>query len=402
MFILVLLLFFTAFLFYGFIPGLGAFIIRSQWYRFRQRLINSTHHPIAQPGLFSKNSLDGYLGEYRFFGKLESIQGDNRLWITDSTMTIGLDVEQLSLFLLRSYPVDVDKTNVEHFENTIPDDEPDYLPWKKIYSLPSGIRIFVAGHLYQESGQFIFKQKEKEDLLIVIHDGKKQTLLKRSIWSGRHKNEYLNQFTPVSVACGSLILLLISYFLLQNPTMRFAAAASIMLSTFPISYLLPPGVFLYFLYRHFWKQARSLRSERDLFLLPLRFFNKDEDFKKNEIYVHLPNGEEYGLIKWRPGAKNSSFTLNPEMKIRMTSLNQFLPEENVNYVFGIKDNTRLKESTDPMVEFVCIAGNPKELAKQCNNKSKLLGITAALCIFTGIIINFFLIFFGINFFIFGP
>jgi hypothetical protein len=381
-----------AFLFFGLIPGIGAFLIRAQWHRFRQKLINASLLSIADFSLLESGTADKSLGNFRFFGTIESIQGKNRLWISNNTFSVGIEMEKTSLYFLRSYPVDVRKSNVEFLDETIPDEEPDYLPWEKIYSLPSGIQIFISGQVFIETGQLVFRQKEKDSLLIIIFDGERETLLKRCIWSARQKNEYYNQFTIVSLILGSLLLLLISFLLVSNPHFSVLAFLALTLSTFPIIYLFPPGVLLYFLYRSFWKRSRLLRAERDLLLLPLRYFPPETDYRRELVAITLANGEKYVSSQWKPGEKNTPFTLSPEMKIRGSSLFKQPSEESVNYVFGVQTGHGTEKSNDPMVELLCIPGNPKLLAAECDKKSKELGIVSAFCIFSGLILNFVLIF----------
>lgn len=398
MIILIIALICVAFIFFGLIPGIGAFLIRGHWYRFRQQFILSSFLPVADISLLRSPAPDGQLGHFRFFGSLESIQGNHRLWITDRNFTVGIDVKKLSLFLLRSYPIDEQRTALEFSEDTPPEDEPDFLPWEKIFSLPSGIQIFVSGPLTLDAGQLVFRQIDKDPLLVIIYDGSRETLLKRCIWSGRQKNEYYNQFTTVSLILGSLVLLLISYLLATNP----AAAAnsefvvlslfSLTLSTFPIVYLFPPGVLLYLLYRHFWKRSRLLRSERDLLLLPLRYFPPETDLTCDYTVTTLGNGEKYTCFRWKPGQRKTLFSLNPEMKIRGSSLRKKSAEEIVNYIFGIERENGVTRSQDPLVELLCIPGNPRRLAEECGRKSMELGLVATICIFCGLLINFALIF----------
>ncbi len=387
-------LLFIAFIFYGLIPGIGAFLIRGHWYRFREQFTRSSFLPVADIALLRSPAPDGQLGHFRFFGSLESIQGNNRLWITDRNFTVGIDVNKLSLYLLRSYPIGEQRTALEFSEETPPDEEPDYLPWKKIYSLPSGIQIFVSGPVTVDAGQLVFRQGEKDPLLVIIYDGARETLLKRCIWSGRQKNEYYNPFTTVSLILGSLVLLLVSFLsatsplAADNPEIIMLSLFSLTLSTFPIVYLFPPGVFLYFLYRYFWKRSRLLRSERDLLLLPLRYFPPETDLSCEYTVTTIGNGEKYICFQWKPGMKNTRFSLNPEMKIRGSSLLKKTSEEIVNYIFGVEQGEGVRLSQDPMVELLCLPGNPRRLAKECGRKSMELGLVAVVCIFSGLILNF--------------
>jgi hypothetical protein len=383
---------FIAFIFFGLIPGIGAFLIRGQWFRFRQELIQSSLLTIADRSLLASPDREGPLGHFRFFGSLESIQGKNRLWVTDRNFTAGIDVEKVNLYLLRSYPLDERKSAVEFSEDAPPDEEPDCLPWKKIYSLPSGIQVFVSGPAVAEGGQLVFQPQEKDPLLVIIYDGARESLLKRCIWSARQKNEYYNPFTTVSLILGSLVLLLIAFLAALNPEFIPFALFSLTLSTFPIVYLFPPGVFLYFLYRFFWKRSRLLRSQRDLLLLPLRYFPPDADLSADRTTTPLRNREQYVGLRWQPGRTDSLITLNPQMKIRGNPLPGRSDEEGAYYLFGVQAENGVQPSLDPMVELLCLPGNPRRLADACAHKSKELGLVSAVCIFSGLLVNFTLIF----------
>jgi hypothetical protein len=393
-----IILLFIAFIFYGLIPGIGAFFIRGHWLRFRRQCTHSSFLPLADISLLRSPAADGQLGHCRFFGSLESIQGSDRLWITDRNFTVGADVAGISFFLLRSYPVGEQGTK-GHDEETPPDEEPDYLPWKKIYSLPSGIQIFLSGPVVAEAGRLVFREREKDPLLVIIFDGARETLLKRCIWSARQKNEYYNPFTTVSLILGSLVLLLVAFLTATNPSIAARgeflplSLFSLTLSTFPVIYLFPPGVLLYFLYRFFWKRSRLLRSERDLLLLPLRYFPPETDLSCEYTVTTVGSGEKYIGFQWKPGEKHPLFSLNSEMKIRGNSLLRKADEENVNYIFGVEKDGGVQASSDPMVEFLCVPGNPRTMAEECGRKSRELGLVAAVCIFSGILINFGLLFF---------
>lgn len=381
-----------AFFFFGLIPGIGAFLIRGQWHRFRQQLIQASRHRIADFSIRETGAKSEALGLFRFFGRLESIQGKNRLWITNDTISVGIDMEQTTLYLLRSFPLEAGMTKDNFGEEILSDEEPEYLPWKKIYSLPSGIQVFVSGQVYDEAGQLIFRGKDKHSPLIIIFDGPRDTLLKRCIWSGRQKNEYINQFTTVSLILGSLLLLLISFLFIQNEFLLVHALFALTLSTFPVVYLLPPGVLLYFLYRYFWKRSRLLRSERDLLLLPLRYFPPGEKLEGSLIETTLPNGEHYVGMEWRRGERDGDMNIPRELKFRGSSLSPKTGEENPYYLFGVKSKHEMVRSNDPMVELLCIPGNPEKLSAECDRKAKELGIVSAICIFSGLLLNFGIVF----------
>ena len=128
MFSIILTLFLIAFLFFGLIPGIGAFLIRARWHHFRQRMIHSSLLSLADYSLLHEAHDRTQLGSFRFFGTLESIQGENRLWVTNNAVTVGIDVTKTFLYLLRSYPAGDTSARTTAIEETLPDEEPEYLP----------------------------------------------------------------------------------------------------------------------------------------------------------------------------------------------------------------------------------------------------------------------------------
>lgn len=392
MIILFLALVGIAFIFFGLIPGIGAFLIRGQWHTFRQKLTQASLNRLADFSILDGSENPESKGTYRFFGRLESIQGDNRIWLTNDSVSVGIDMEKTSLYVLQSFPFDPESNSGTTDDETFSDEEPEYLPWKKIYSLPSGIQIFVSGHVWEEDGKLVFRKQEKNQPLVIIFDGPRETLLKRCIWSGRQKNEYVNQFTTVSLISGSLLLLLISFLLISNKLFMLPALLALTLSTFPLVYLLPPGVLLYFLYRFFWKRSRILRSERDLLLLPLRFFRSPQGVFDKKMETVLHDGEHYVGLEWRRNEKKLDLTIPAELKFRGSSLVHRSGEENPYFIFGVQTEKQMRSSKDPMVELICIPGDPARLSGECDRKAKELGIVSAICIFSGLLINFSIVF----------
>jgi hypothetical protein len=405
MIIYILLIFLIAFVFYGLIPGIGAFLIRAQWSRFRRRLISASLLPIATSTI-SKTQKGKYIGDYRCFGTLEAIQGNNRVWIAGKDFSIAADLEKTSIYLLSSYPYELQIEKGEQQEYSFPDEEPTYIPWKKISSLPSGIQIFICGSLFIEDGRFLFKSQQNTPLLVVIYDGNKELLLERSIWSARQKNEYLNQFTPVSHVSGSLSLLLIAFILsrlidFSLPAFHFysllysiPAIISLTLGLFPIIYLLPPGVFFYFLYRRFWKRARLYRAERDLLKLPLRYMQDLKDLENKEYSFMLPDKEQYSMLCRSKETAKQDPLLTLNIPLRECSLQKEVDKEKDYYFFGISDNNGLlKKPHDPMCELIYTPGNPYRLAEACQKKAIKVGLLSAFFIFSGLGINLISVFF---------
>jgi hypothetical protein len=402
MIIYIFFIFLIAFVFYSLIPGIGAFLIRAQWHTFRRRLISASLLPIAtNTSIKAKKSR--FIGTFRLFGTLEAIQDNNRVWIAVGGFSVAADLEKTSIYLLSSFPGELHAEDEEQGEFNLPDEQPVYIPWKKIFSLPSGIQIFLSGCLFIEDGRYLFKNQPNNPLLVVIYDGNKELLLERSIWSARQKNEYLNQFTPISLVCGSLSLLLIAFLfsrmidfsknIFSQLNYYIPAVLSFSLFLFPIIYLIPPGVVLYLLYRHFWKQARFLRAERDLLKLPLRYLSDPSGLERDEHFAFLPDGEKYVMLRRSKDAKQFDPLFSLNIPHRGCSLEKKVAGEKDYYFFGTPDRKKLlNKPQDPMGELIAIPGNPYELAEACQKKSVKVGLLSAVFIFSGLLINLILIF----------
>jgi hypothetical protein len=406
MVIYIFFIFLISFVFYGIIPGLGAFMIRAQWFGFRKRLTTASLLPMAD-NTAKHTQKSKYLGRFRLFGTLEAIQGDDRVWISGSDFSVAADLKKTSVYLLSSFPHGLPAAEKDRVEPRFPDEQPSCIPWEKIFSLPSGIQVFISGSLFAEEGRFHFKNQPTDPLLVVIFDGNKELLLERSIWSARQKNEYLNQFTPVSLVCGSLSLLLIAFLLsrlidFSLPAFHYYSLSfsiptllALTLSLFPIIYLLPPGVGLYFLYRHFWKRARYLRAERDLLKLPLRYLDMHA-LEKTESVGSLPDGEKYIMLRKSKHQAGNDPLFRTTVPVRDCSLKTDVEKEPDFYFFGSPGGkSLLKKPDDPMGEVISIPGNPYRLAAACQKKAIQVGLLSAFFMFVGLVLNLTLIFLGL-------
>jgi len=246
---LIFLVFIVAFLFYGLIPGIGAFSVRSRWRGFRRRLQESSLFPFVSYSDLSKRG--EYLGNFRMFGDLEAIQGKNGILVNSGSFTVEADLETAKLYFLPSFSASNQKLPVERLEDVVVDEQPASVSWDQIFSLPAGTQMFVAGALFSEEGRAVFRSRHKEPLLVVLYDGDKTTILRRAIWAGRQRNEYWNQFTVASLLTGSFCMLLLAFILLRSAAATRATLLALSLAFFPISGLLPPGFILYYLYRYF-------------------------------------------------------------------------------------------------------------------------------------------------------
>ncbi len=426
-----ILVFIIAFVFFGIIPGVGAFIARSRWRKFRKRMIELSLRPFISYSDISKVE-EGSIGEYRFLGTIEAIQGNNRIWVRSGNLSVAVDMERVMVYTLPSF-TGIGESASERLDEMIPEEEPRIMPWDQVFSLPEGTNIFVGGTLFYESDIGIFKTTPDSMLLVVIYDGEEETIIKRSIWSGRQRNEYFNQFTLASIIAGSFSLLLAAFIMLHNPVLRIPALFSITLSLFPVAILFPPGVILYFLYRGMWKKGRVLRATRDLLRLPLRYFGQfgpvrstnyfsDGESSRKEKgdvgndslscfkrFANLPDGSIYvelcgkvvGFERKRKETKlviecgDSTFETEGDITFR-ESWRRVADFESVEKlcVYGVyrehEGRKLITASLDPMCELVAIAGNPETEAEECQKRARVYELVSALFISLDLLVNMFL------------
>lgn len=371
---------FTAIVFFLIIPGVGAFIARSYWRKFRVNMLNTTKYPYLE---YSDIINENNGKNFRFIGSLEAIEDKNKIWVKGINLSIAADLENVFVYILP--PVN---TN----------DEAQRVPWKNISSLIAGTKILISGPVTIENNRGIFKNDSMNPLLIVIFDGNMETLLKRAITGGRKRNEYWNQFTLISLVTGSFALLSISYFFFRNPIWEIPSFVSLSLSLYPIAILAPPGVIFFFLYQYFWKKARNLRIDRDLFKIPVfPFGSLNQKNKKKETI--LANGKKYTMLRIKKTEKDKYLEEGSSIEIRSCSS---VSEENDElFLFGLysEEDKFIKAPLDRMHEYVMITGNPEKISLECQKKSILFTFLAGIFITLDIGINL-LIFLNILYYYF--
>jgi hypothetical protein len=304
------------------------------------------------------------------------------------------------------------------------------VPWNRIFSLPEGTPILVGGALFTEDGRPVFRGHGRVKLLVVIHDCPRESIMHQAIWSGRQRNEYMNAFTLPSVVTGSLSLLLFAYWLLMRPDLQIPALVSLTAGLAPVCPLLPPGVPLYFAYRHYWKKARLMRAQRDVVRLPLRFFPSIPGAPRARRATLLPDLEPYmmvrGVLRDAEGGKAESSpaeratedgagggagggaaaidTEGEEVRLAAdaTRIDVDLPgmrsfDDGEFVAFGAYrengDGMVLQKPEDPMAELILMAGDPGEIAAGCARLALRWEIVSALFIFLDLAVNVPLLFF---------
>ncbi len=248
------------------IPGIGAFAVRKQWRVFRRQVLTRASFPVlSYKGVREQEgSREQTIGSYQFFGALEAIEDDDIIWLRNGTLSVAVEMREVRLYMLptKDFGVTVDGAGGQ-----LPDRTPSVLRWHRMTSLTEGSKIFVAGTVVRRAGRAVFLAGRGDPLLVVMYDGPDETVVRRAIWCGRQRNEYWNQLTPLSLAGGILTLTVLAYLAIRPPLDTFSAVLASVGALLPVLPLAPPGVALFFVYRHLWKEGRYRRARRDLEIL---------------------------------------------------------------------------------------------------------------------------------------
>jgi hypothetical protein len=386
------------------IPGMGAFVVRAQWRDFRNRILAVSRWSTLDPHALARQR-GPYAGTYRFFGTLEAIQGEDRIWLSNGSHTVGADLRGVSVYLLPAAAAP---------GSPAPDAELRALPWSRVYSLPQGTPMLVGGAVFNEAGRGVFRTRDKVRPLVVIYDCRREEIVEKAIRSGRQRNEYWNQFTVPSLITGAFSLLTLAYFLLGNPDQRVAALIALAAGLGPVAPFLPPGFALYFLYRRFWKRARLMRAQRDIVLLPLRFFGTSRDVGgapgvgdgRPVRAVLLPDLDPYAMLRGTVvpppgGGPGGSLLLEPgltvEIPLETKRIELTLPgrarrqQPGMAWIFGAYeergDGLALRRPDDPMAELILIPGDPEEISRASSRAASRYALAAALVVAAGVLVN---------------
>jgi len=365
---------FFALLFYAFIPGIGAFAIRSRWRKFRHRLTDSAiYTPLDYRELRrAEAESSAEKRKYRFFGHLQAMQGDNTIWISDGKVSVSADLERVFVYVLSEESSWVDSGYREY-----PVQPPRKVLWEKISSLPEYTQIFMSGELEWRDKRGVFKNSAEHPLLVIIYEGEPQNVLIRAAWSGRQKNEYWNSLTPGSLTLGSFSLFIYFYILMSFPKLLLPAIIALSLSLIPVVPLFPPAVLFYYYYRGFWKRGRVLRAQRDLIRMPLMHFHHQvESIETNSMLkqsVHLKTGEQYLMTRFQSLEEMNSQADNGSIHFIQPSL----PRKLIGHTYYLFSNEELKRPSDPMAEIIAVPGSPFLLVTECEKlavRYELLGL----------------------------
>jgi hypothetical protein len=389
-------------LFYAAFPAVGAFIVRGQWRTFRRTVMEVSRYPTAGPAIIGRERA-ALAGHFRFFGSLEAIQGDDRIWITNGRFSVAAELRGVRVFLI---PEAEEEAGQPSTGRGASGGELRSVPWSRIFSLPEGTPIFVGGALFAEEGRGIFRDHEHTRLLVVIHDCAREKIVSQAIRSGRQRNEYMNAFTLPSVAIGSLSLLLLGFSLLAGHLeVRGLALFALTAGLAPVSPFLPPGFPLYFAYRSYWKRARLMRAQRDVVRLPLRYFPPSTGELRARSTALLPDREPYLMIRGTMAEDDANVIVCDGARV---SLPPGIGRVTVDLPMrrgtpAAKDGSGgcvvfaayreapggilLQRPEDPMAEQILVPGDPESISRASDQIARRYEIISGLFISLNIVVN---------------
>ena len=374
---------------YVILPLFGGFRVRRQWRKFRDAVYQSMEYPIINYPTVRTEAITGE--SYRFFGQIEAVQGEEQIWLTDGSLSVQVDLKGVEVFTLPALNAYEDEDLLEDNELAFADASPTHVPANLITSFPQGTRIMVSGELVMVNSRPVFRSRDKKggELLVLIYDGDPGTILRRSIWSGRQRNEYWNQLTPVSLTLASFSLFILAYVYLRTPGLLFLAHISLTMSLAPLAPLLPPGLLLFSLYRRIWRAGRYLRAERDLLALPARRFGEAVGMR-NGSRAFLPDGAVYRLQTFQ--GLDAALAGCPGGKIRTSRIIVGNKLNNaVFYAFGCSAKAESAFS-DPFAECVMIPGEPRSLSERCSRGARFRELLGAAIFAAALLINLLMVF----------
>lgn len=247
MFVPVYLAALAAIIFYALLPVVGAFVTRQQWRLFRNAVTAAASLPaFSAPPVSGGRSPEA--GRCRIQGDVDALGGKFEVWIACSNAVVVVDLHDAWVYILTG---------------RAGDDTIEKRRWKDLPSIGPGARAFIAGAVEFSGGRFMLGQSGKEPPLVILHDGDDDNVVRRSIWAGRHENEYWNPVTQISMALGVATMSGIVPTALRGRMPSLIGALTLTIAFAPALMLLPPGVVGFFVYRRFWRKARYCRARRD-------------------------------------------------------------------------------------------------------------------------------------------
>ena len=348
-----------AFLFYALIPILGAFVVRSHWRQVRKILHSSLYYSRE---LKTPSTVNKTIGSCRILGELEAIEGNDILWVKSENGR-SVTVEMLDSHVYFMPPFATREEAYPHLlPVSLPSNSLEKVPWNEIFSLPEGTKMYISGELAYSNGRFHFHSGKDAPLMVLVYNEDPRYLIPRAIWCGRQNNEFWNFMTPWSLVAGILLLLIQSVYLFQNSGNYLIQFFCVSIALLPALLFLPPGVFLFNLYKRFWDTARRYRAERDLMTLALDPETGETTVPEKDLscrQTRQPSG-------WsRPGDQT----------------------EEVSAVPGWEE------------EPVCFPDHPARLAWFCKRRAFVYESLSGIVFLGGLVLNYYSLWWGFNLFL---
>lgn len=394
--------------FYFLVPVLGAFQVRRSWRAFRALMATSARSPSLDYRKI-REGLDlaggrstgsgNVLGSFRLFGSIEAMEGRDRLWIrglrvSGSPVSVSIDMGGASLFSLPGDGGEFEQrretAGIEPAGYDESAESPERLAWKSLPALPEKTKVFVFGKVYLERGKAEFRGSRRDPVIVLIYEGREDSLLPRAVRQGRQANEYWNKLTPLSFLAGAMLMVLILLAAARGFSLPLVRLLTSMTAFAPLTVFLPPGLFFFFLYRETWKRARSLRASRDMTRLPC------EAFPEGSVETTLPDGERYRRA-WVPADARGKAALPEGMPVRGVEGWGPRDGEIPGYTcFGTPDSEKpegLKKPKDPLADYAAIPGVPESFSRRCSSRAHLYTLAAGLSLGAAALMNLLLLFF---------
>lgn len=251
----------VALVFYLILPGIFALMSGAAWSRFRLRFLALWTVPVLRHGSIGTETAGGAPASFRFFGRIEALEGRNRVWVRGESTSALVDFSRSPLYVLAPRAEASARGWIEEAGGL------ERLRWSRVHSFSEGTSFYVCGSARLENGRPVFHEAPGQPLIAISWDGDGEDFARRVLAAARSRNEFFNPSTFVfwSLGIGILSLALLYYARLNLlPTLRFLAALPAFI---PLLAIIPPGGIILYLGGITWRRCLKLRMTRDLALL---------------------------------------------------------------------------------------------------------------------------------------
>ena len=364
--------------FYGLLPIAGAFFSRYRWSLFRKRFDDLRLAPLLDYSQYRQLGNDKERPDvFRFTGEIESITDGHTLWVRGEDLTVPVSLIKTKCWLL---PVN---------EGEGVPEAPEKLNWNRVSTLSEGAKVFIGGFLKIQDNRLNFVSTNEKPLMVIFYNCPDTALTDGIIRAARTRNEYWNNFTPVPLVTGALILIYIAASFLNRPAFSLTVITALAAIFVPVYPVFPPGLLLTVLYRRLSWQARRYRAYWDLVRLPLSYLTSGSNS------CILGTGEKYGSVEYK-----SLHAPPEEIPYLIPEITEERKKSQWRFFGVLNENSQLPQKPkDPFVSFGILPDSPKRLVRRYAIKASSLEILAWFALLLGITIN--VIFIFLILFVFG-